>query len=288
MNIRDARNQGNKTHLLDNADQNIGNGTILVPVNGGIVTTPDQAPRILLLQGPSQRGQMTSVVLTASRSDADTRGYAGPVTGIIEFGNGGQATKVEVDVPYGPFIGQGSIAVPGTSPQDGGVIVTVPTATLQVWMRYDNRLIQLVQYFGTPPLTFAQLNNLSEHPPNAPATPMQVRAMVAYFSRHYSKAYRTHYLYIGDSVIFAIANNAVRYAVPPFATSVQVLRLPTTAAMTISFGDGLRTLQTLPVPASTCPVFPLTGTCAWVELRSATNNAADMVTQAVLSYEIGV
>ena len=86
-----------------------------------------------------------SIVFTAARvvgASNPNPGYAGPITGLVEFGNGGRFTRVEFDVPLGPYLGTFQGAAVASEPQDGGVIVTVPTGVLRAYARYDNLLVQ--------------------------------------------------------------------------------------------------------------------------------------------------
>ena len=150
------------TPLLKNADQNIGNSTILYPQAGtvGVVIPTTNPPRLLNLTGGSAVGQTVSVVMTVSRilqgNDNPNPGFPGPITGIIEFGNGGRFTKIEFDLTVGPFAGSINEASSAVEPQDGVTIVTVPTGVLRVYARYDNLL--LAPLIGTnPPISHAQL-----------------------------------------------------------------------------------------------------------------------------------
>jgi len=162
-------------HLLDtDADQNIGNSALLQPQQGAAATTiPNTNPdRILQLSGPSKRAQTTSIVFTASRvvgANNPNPGYAGPITGILEFGNGGRFTKVEFDVPLGPFLGTFQGAAAASEPQDGGVIVTVPTGVLRAYARYDNLLVQPL--LGLPTQSMAQNLKVPFVGPGGPILP---------------------------------------------------------------------------------------------------------------------
>ena len=198
-------------HLLDTpAEQNIGNGVIVQPQAGGATVVPQTNPdRILMLSGPSHSAQTTSIAITASRivgPDNPNPGFPGPITGVIEFGNGGQSTKVEVDIPIGPFAGFFNQLSPSVEPQDGGVIVTVPTGVLRVYARYDNQFIQprltlppsSLAQGAIPPVPFIGPGGPVTRAHNtAPSEPIRVKAMAAYYSRHTSKVYRTHYLLRG-------------------------------------------------------------------------------------------
>ena len=190
-----GRREGDFQHLLDtNADQNIGNSALLQPQPGSVATTiPATNPaRILQLNGPSKTAQTVSIVFTASRivgQDNPNPGYAGPITGILEFGNGGRFTKIEFDVPVGPFLGNFQGAAASSEPQDGGVIVTVPSGVLRAYARYDNLLVQPA--LGLPTQSTAQLLGVPfvgpggpvapTSPSPAPAEPVLVKAMAAYY-----------------------------------------------------------------------------------------------------------
>jgi hypothetical protein len=299
-------------HLLDTtADQNIGNGVIIQPQLTGPTVIPQSNPdRLLALSGPSGTGQTTSIVMTASRmvgASNPAPGFPGPITGVVEFGNGGQFTKAEVDIPLGPFVGEFQSAATATEPQDGGIIVTVPTGVLRVYARYDNCLIQpllqvapsqsLAQFLGVPFLgpggPVAQPHLI------IPPEPVQAKAMAAYYSRHTSRAYRTHYCYVGDNstgVPIAISPSGrgvpAWYCVPPFARSVKVLHMPApggSANLTVDLYDNTGNLLEGPisVPTGPSPAIPIVGTETIIGISSV-NPAVDKVILLALCYEIGI
>jgi hypothetical protein len=304
-------------HLLDvDAEQNIGNSVNLQPQDGGGpvggTTTPQTNPeRLLMLSGPSRTAQTTSVVFTCARltgyASNPSPGWAGPVTGIVEFGNGGRSTRVEFDVPVGPYIGALQGAASNTEPQDGGVLVTVPTGVLRAYARYDNRLIQPV-LGQNPPIALAQLLGMSFVGPGGPvaanagpnfafpAEPVLVKAMAAYYTRHYAKLYKTQYCYVsavGAAPIFIDpAANQALYCVPAFARSVRVLRHPITSAMVVRLYDGLygdpniEPLDVVAVTASTSPKIPIVGNMNIISVSSAAGT--DVVKSLALCYEIGL
>jgi hypothetical protein len=302
-----------KTPLLNNAEQNIGNSTILPPqpggVNSGTIIPQPKSSRILNLQGGSAAGQTMSIVLTATRivgADNPSPGLPGPITGIVDFGNGGRATSVECDVPVGPFVGSISQASPAVQPQDGGAIITVPTGVLRVYFRYDNRLIAPV--IGASQ-SLAQIRGVlfvgpggplpSGGPaPPTPAEPVLVQAMAAYFSRHFSRAYKTVYCYCSNPVgpvPITIGNPAGIppafdfFCLPAFAQSVKVLRLPLTAALEICLHNNIRVVDTISVAAgAACPTIPVCGGENIIGIRSTTAGAGDQVNFLALSCEVGV
>ena len=299
-------------HLLDTqADQNIGNGSVIQPQDGPATVIPQGNPeRILMLSGPSTAGQTTSIALTASRivgPQNPSPGYPGPITGVIEFGNGGQFTRVEVDVPIGPFVGATTNPAPASEPQDGGIIVTVPTGVLRVYARYDNQHIQpqlgfpvrsLAQSWGVPFIGPGGPTNTGGSPPIIwPAEPVLVKAMAAYFSRHTSKVYRTNYCYVGDDstgipVDVAISGPRGTYCIPAFARSLKVLRTPYTAHLGVFLSDNMgHDMDFIDIPPSggvvLTPIIPLIGTETIVRVLSV-NPVIDKVSMLALCYEIGI
>lgn len=311
-------------HLLDTeSEQNIGNSDDLQPEDGsgtpgGTVIAQTNPSRILQLCGPSNVAQTTSVIFTASRiagSQNPNPGYAGPVTGIVEFGNGGRFTRAEFDVPLGPFLGSFQGATSNTEPQDGGVVVTVPSGVLRAYARYDNRLVQPV--LGTNPArAMAQLLGVpfvgpggpvgapAPGPSVAPAEPLLAKAMAAYYTRHFSRLWKTQYCYVsspGTPALYIplVAPPPVNaspglYCIPAFARSVFVLRSPISAAMTVELFDGLYNgspsslapLNVVSVAANTTPEIPIVGTETIVRVSSTTSN--DKVFLLALCYEIGL
>lgn len=287
-------------HLLDtDADQNIGNSVLLQPQLGSAATTiPSTNPdRILQLSGPSKVAQMTSIVFTASRvvgASNPNPGYAGPITGILEFGNGGRFTRVEFDIPLGPFLGTFQGAAASSEPQDGGVIVTVPTGVLRAYARYDNLLIQPV--LGLPTQSIAQAALLPfvgpggpvlpPAPPaqQAPAEPVLIKAMAAYYTRRSAKVYKTQYGYVGAPGTPPLAITNATFCVPAFAKTVKLLRNPITAAFTIHLSDGINPdIDQVAVPSGTSPTIDIVGAETTITVSST-----DGVSLLALCYEIGI
>lgn len=136
-----------KTRLLDDADQNIGNAEIINPQLAPTNFPETNPPRILNLDALAKTGMMTTVSLSGSAlvgNNAPIPGnsYGGPIIGIIEFGNGSVFTRVEVDVPIGPITTAGFVAATNLrEPEDGVTILSVPTGTLRVYARNDANLL---------------------------------------------------------------------------------------------------------------------------------------------------
>ena len=306
------------SRLLDNAEQNIGNSAIILPQVGNVTPFLQTNPqRLLQLSGGSASGQTTSVIFTASRivgAENPNPGYAGPITGVVEFGSGGRSTRVEVDVPVGPFVGTINRALDASEPQDGGTIVTVPTSVLRAYLRYDNLFIQPILSSVSPPLMLWQLNNatLPQGPggpihstfdpyPLVPAEPVLGKAMSAYYTRHWSAAYKTQYLFVGAydagtglfqtipvGQQFLHLLLPVTFSLPAFTKSVKVLRWPLTTNITVQLLNGIQEVdQVNIVSGTTAPTIPVIGHENIISLRSVTP-ATDLVSFLALCCEIGI
>lgn len=301
------------TPLLKNAEQNIGNSETILPQVGPVTTIPITNPqRIIDLGGGSAAGQTTSVVVTVSRIVGEQNpnpGYPGPITGVIEFGNGARFTRAEFDVPVGPFLGSTQQAAVATEPQDGGIIITVPTGVMRVYTRYDNLLIAPLLNFPTTTVCLADVQGVPRQGPGGPVTlpttpstiippePVLAKAMVSYFSRHFSRAYKTIYCYVGKvggmgSIQVLVSSvspsiNPCSYTLPAFARSLKVQRLPLTSALTLQLSDGINIVNQYDIPAgSSAPEIQLTGRENIALLQSKTIN--DTVYLLALACEVGI
>lgn len=297
-----------RTPLLQNAEQNIGNSATLFPATGNITIVPSPQPtRVVDLRGGSAVGQSTSVTLACTRIGRNQNpnpGYPGPITGVIDFGNGGRDTRLEVDVPVGPFIGSLEIVEEATQPQDGVVIVSVPTGVLRAYFRYDNLLLSPV--VGTSQC-LAQLRGVDQVGPGGPrfipaappytvpAEPVLVKGMAAYFTRHYAKATKTNYLYcsnpapITQSILVGnpVSGQVDFFCLPAYSQNVKVLRLPLTSALYVFLHDGVQIVDQYTIAAGTsAPVIPVSSRETIVGIRSVA--AGDTVSFLALNCEVGI
>jgi hypothetical protein len=307
--------------MLDNAEQNIGNSAIIQPQLGPPTTIPQTNPeRIIQVGGPSARGQTTTIVMTVSRLLAGRQnpnpGFPGPITGIVEFGNGGRFTRIEFDLPVGPFSGSIDQATSAVEPQDGLVMVAVPTSTVRAYARYDNLLLAPVigtnvshaQLSGVPvvgPGGPVVVTNPAQPPPPPPPTivippePVQVKAMVAYFTKTRSKVYKTVNCYLSSEVaapaairvgtpsvsIIAGFPGYAFYVLPAFTKSVKVLRFPDTSAMSVLLHNGVRPVDYINIAANvTAPTIEVIGSENIIGLTSGN----DPITMLQLVCEVGV
>ena len=303
-----------KARLLDDADANIGNGAIITaqPFPQGPLGPPNLKPesnpaRILNLDALSTTGQTVTVTFTASLLQGVFSFESGPITGIIEFGNGAVFTRVEFDISIGP-VGSVGGGAPGsgtpTEPQDGGVTITVPSGVLRAYARHDGA-------YMTPDIFGKLPNNPPAGTPSTCISPhttnVQIfaKAFAGYYTRHFSRLYKTQYIFRCDQS--NVANSSViynLYPIPAFAKSVRLLRnIITSSSLKLYIYDGIPIIATPPFPAPpyssdgnlldvvqipagiSCPTIPLPGTatCILVETTGGT-----VVNFAALLYEIGL
>jgi hypothetical protein len=321
----DAAIRAGKTgvKLLADADMNIGNSNIIQPAvsvsNVGTVLPNPSPPRILNLTGKSSLGQTTTVAIGASRiaqgANNPLPGFAGPLTGIIEFGSGGRDTKVEIDLPIGPFMGSLNAVSSSEQTQDGGVMITVPTSVLRVYARYDNLLLSPVlgtednAYPTGKPLAIVGGNNAPIVGPggpstvvdpqgqlvNIPAEPVQVKAMAAYYAKTgRSRAYKTLYLYCSNDPLTGIVvqsptiiggfSNFAFFSLPAYCKTVKVLRFPDLTNIEMVLHNGIRPVDYYNFTGGTsAPIVDVEGGECIVGLKTAAQ-----VTFLALACEIGV
>jgi hypothetical protein len=309
--------------LLADADMNIGNSNIIQPAvtpsNIGTVTPSTNPPRILNLTGTSSHGQSTTVAIGASRiaqgANNPNPGFAGPITGVIEFGSGGRDTKVEIDLPLGPFMGSLNAVSSSEQTQDGGVMVTVPTSVLRVYARYDNLLLSPVlgtedaAYPTGKPLAIVAPNNAPVVGPGGPTTvigsggqlvtvpaePVQVKAMAAYYAKTgRSRAYKTLYLYCSNQPYTGVLvqspataggfNNFAFFSLPAYCKTVKVLRFPDTVGFLMLLHNGIRPIDYYNIAGGTsAPIIEVEGGECVIGLYTGSP-----VTFLALLCEIGV
>lgn len=308
--------------LLKDAEQNIGNSSVLAPQVGLPTVIPQSnPPRILNLGGgSSSTGQTTSVIFTASRilqgDQNPNPGFPGPVTGVLEFGNGGRSTTIEFDLALGPFAGLISSASSALQPQDGVTVVTVPTGVLRAYARYDNLL--LAPLLGTnPPVSLAQYQNVAVVGPGGPvdvtdptihippgpghsvipAEPVLVKAMAAYFGKARANTYKTIWCYcsaeINGSPAVQVSGPATVggykgyafFALPAFTRKVKVLRFPDTTGLSILLHNGIRPTDYVTIPSGpTAPEIKVVGDQNIIGITSG----SDKVALLAVVCEIGI
>jgi hypothetical protein len=179
------------------------------------------------------------------------------------------------------------------------VIVTVPTGVLRAYARYDNLLIQpalgipslpMALKFATPvPFVGPGGPVLPPSSVAGPAEPVLVKAMSAYYTRHFARAYKTQYCYVGAPGVPDQYIPSYFYCIPAFARSVKLLRFPATASFTVILSDGVNAaLDEIVVPSGSSPTIPIVGTETIIAVRSTTHALTDSVNMLALCYEIGI
>lgn len=298
--------------LLDNAETNIGN-QVSYPSNplAGIVISPDRNPqRILDLTAASNTGQIITVGMSAfSNPPNTTNAFAGPFTGVVEYGNGGISTRVEFDVPVNQI-------APGDTPsnaKDGNVLITVPGGTLRVYGRDDSNLVTpSFQFTPAPAVQFgmpASLGGIGGGTDNIPrgfgpwsAGPDAtiggaIKAHATYATRadgQGSRVTKTVWVYNTDtgngSLINEGAGTPALYFVPPMAKTVQVFRNAfatntPACAVKLDVRDQTGIMERFAIAAGVVsPIFELPGGVVMIGVETTTAN----INTFALVFEIGI
>lgn len=227
-----------------------------------------QPVRLVNLAGETTEAEMVTVGLSSiDPQDPVTGGifHAGPLVGIVEFGNAGGSSRIEFDVvaqdPF-PLLKQASA--------QGGAMVNVPTSSIQAYLRNDANIIPGA---GDDPIG----NDLI----NAKGSGW------AAYGRSGGSITRTIYWF---NRIAGLAGAVTRpCTIPPFARTFQVFArtaTPNAATVTVDLIDGgghVINRYLIPAVAGTLsPVFPV-GTGV---LLSITVGAGDLLFSGVTMFGI--
>lgn len=304
--------------LLDDADNNIGNATVVDPYPGfqqaDFATVPQQNPaRILNLNGLSKFGNQVTVALSASfhalnppnQNVTGPNSEPWPIVGIIEFGNGSQFTTAEVDIPLG-WIPNGSGNPSPNINQDGVTFVTVPAGTLRIYARNDSKLIEIPRQnvASQLPATAIFPDGVSGpgapgvpnyFPPNASTTGEErvvlgafVKASACYFGRG-PGAMPTRTIPIANTVgATTFSASTMFWRIPPLARSFRIIRLGAGGVMPaitqiFTLSPNIATLASYSVAAGVpCPTFPLSG------IENTISFEMTISGRVLIVYEIGL
>src|SRR3972149_3743248 len=275
-----------KNRLLDDSDNNLGNGVICNPQQAPTIDVETNPPRILPLDSLSPTAQMVTVTLTnryLNNPPVAGLSFGGPIVAILEFGNGSIFTRVEVDVPLG------RVGFAGHEPQDGGTVLSLPAGTLRVYARNDGNLIPSTidgVASGIPngaALTSAPISLVG-------ARSTYVQAHVDYFTRPSAKnPTRTVHLYISPGAAQPFGSPLLKdlFPIPPFAKSVRILRTPQAGvAVSILFfapENQAAIIETATVAAgATSPLLEVPGNAFWFALGPGAP-----ITQLAAEFQIG-
>ena len=284
-----------KNRLLDDADNNIGNSSIINPDATDTIIPITNPTRLLTLDALSPTGQMVTIAMT-NRFITDPppqfagSGFGGPIVGIAEFGNGSVAMRVEFDVPLG------RVDFLGTEAQDGVSMVSVPAGTLRVYARNDGRLI--------PANVFGGIQGVAEGlRPSAPiagafSRSTLVKAETCYFTRPVPNlgARRTVYVYLNDvdppGPFISATPFFASMHIPPYSKTCRIMRFPLAASMQIFFFELNGIHFGAPIDVATVasnvqsPEIPVPSEAAWFAIQSTTG--ADVVSFIEVEFQVGV
>jgi hypothetical protein len=292
---RVGRGSSVKAKLLDDADMNIGNGDTILPSSNNIVITPNTNPtRLLNLDSLSPEGRMMTIAFAAKAiiDPALGGGLPGPLVGIVEFGNGGVFTRVEVDVQVGR-VGDFTIQA---SVEDGVTFVSVPAGVLRAYVRHDGNLVtpSFSRAFGNPGVS-AAINGGGNIPDSSGPwqgagqlpIPAFAQAFVTYYPKYTRRNTRTIIVYRSLGVLADTSGIGEQfYFVPPFVRSVRVLRTPVaTSTVTITPRATNQAYQSFTIPAGDPgQIIELASNTSFLGLLIGGTG----VTQLALEFEVGM
>lgn len=290
--LREVLALGDDSHWTDKgrllegtADTVIGNLLTVrsLPVlNNGAVAIASLLPnpqpdRILVLDGLSSEGQMVTIGMAAAADPANTTVNVGPITGIIEFGNGATFSRVEFDVPTGGFAFVNNMVLP----RDSGVFVTVPGGTIRVYARNDaNQAYPTVAGGHVGPAA----GPLVAGDPDQLAI---VKAFVTYYQKAGPQNRVTKTVYFGGGNF----STGTTYAIVPFAKRLRVLRdvLTNFATYRVTFlGGGANILGAYTFPFGSPPDFvdiPTICDRFVIAVAAGASAATDVV---AMEFELGI
>jgi hypothetical protein len=224
--------------------------------------------RVVNLAGDFTEAEIVSVGLSSIDPQDPATGavfHAGPLVGIVEFGNAGGKSRIEFDVqaqdPF-PLLKQASA--------QGGAMVNVPTSSIQAYLRNDANLIPAP---GDDPIGVDGINATGSG--------------WAAYGRSGGAITRTVYWF---NRIAGLAGAVTRPCqIPPFARTFQVFArtaLPNAAVVTVDLIDGgghvINRYQIPAVAGALSPVFPV-GTGVQLSITVA---AGDLLFSGVTIFGI--
>jgi hypothetical protein len=285
-----------KGRLLDDGDQNIGNGTPVQaypdPAQAVATILPQtNPPRILALDAISPSGQVVCIGVTASGIPdfINNATFPTPITGIVEIGNGSVFTRIEFDVPVGRYALQSTLGDAPATPDDGVVLITVPAGTLRVYARNDSKLI-VTDMIGL----VGDANMATLLPPvEGLAADAFVKAFATYnmIRSHAISPTRTYYIgkANGGPLTF-VSSITTAYAIPPLATRFKVMRLvgaPSTMPAVTGdiFNAAIERIESFSIALNApSPWIDLPGTATFVGIDLVLPDGG----RAALVFEIGI
>lgn len=305
-----AQTRHGKSRLLDDADQNIGNASLINADNIIIVNPITNPTRLLDLTSESDKAQIATVGFDASSNppalNSNQAQFAGPLTGILEYGNGSVFTRVEFDVPVGKILSTDSIS----NAQDGGVIVSVPAGTLRAYARNDANLVTPSFINNSPPggpNVFGFPAGAGPGNKNQPrgqgswqnplfqTIPANMKAFATYFTRSNGVRTRnTKTIWVYNNVANPVQvadglGTPAMYFIPPLAKTVQVMRNNLAAAVTLEIYDSQTNTngfvdQFTIAAAANSPIIDLPGQTLLIGIKTT----AALVGALCLVFEIGI
>ena len=267
-----SRNQPGKA-ILDLEELNLGvSGIIAAP--GGPTPRMGDVTKLLDVTGDGRRARTMTVMMGQSFQQPsfppNTR-ISGPLTGIVEFGNGAVFSRVEFDIQEISRMPDINVPPSGLdpvfkSPYFSGTALTVPGSAARVYARNDNNF---------PPLNDpSQIIGLADG-----FIDPTVFAHISYGETFGGNRNLTKTIYVVRTGTNPLTpNSALTVGIPPFAQTVSFFRSPAeTTTLGISFlSFGSAASGTFAVPVSSIGTIRIPGGYAGAILIQNTTGAVNI------------
>lgn len=217
-----------KQHLLQQSEMNLGSSKLIPRPRTD--NNPESGDIIRLLDLNCEGENARNVIITLGQfisdgiiTSAQQNSITGPITGIVEWGNGGTFARVEFDVPQvsripcDPFFTDTSNYPRSLvkSPRQSGVTLTVAASSVRVMARNDNNTLGTAETWGQPGVAIIGSQLPTAIDPN-------VFAHVAYGTSPGSGNGL-----LRKSVVLTTGSSAFNMScgIPPFAKAVHIFRV---------------------------------------------------------------
>jgi hypothetical protein len=246
--------RGHRINLLDAPDLNLGSYSSVPAANRNNVPQGPRSVRLLDLSCDGRRSQLVTITIACIYEEGwpqditpRTNMVGGPVTGIIEFGNGSSFSRVEFDVPSPSCTPSfHTFADEQLTPLIGSVSVPICASSIRVYARNDATVALLGYHDMThvPPRVIGfYINSPSEDYPIVTKEP-KIGAFVGYGPNNGGNSHLFKTIYIGTLDASPGSGSSVDYVgIPAYARYVRILcDHQSTASFTLTF-DGMAAAQ---------------------------------------------
>jgi hypothetical protein len=236
--------RGHRINLLDAPDLNLGSYETIPAANRNNTPQAPKPVRLLDLSCDGRRSTMVTITMACvyeegwpANAAALNNMIGGPVTGIIEFGNGSSNSRVEFDVPTPSCTpGFATFRDEQLTPLIGAVSIPICASSIRVYARNDATiaLLAYADQITTPPGVIGNyINTVTSDEPVITKDP-KVGAFVGYGPNNGGNSHLFKTIYIGTMPPAVSSVDLI--GIPAYARHVRILcDEQTTTSFTLSF-----------------------------------------------------